>query len=257
VAGVAGDCCSGIKYSCFVLVGKSVEDVRVGRCPVTDALWVCAGRSASGGHAGEGCQTACKPGSVRACARDGHSSGTRLAAHLTRPTRAAERECPCAPSGVDEARPPLFGLAPGGVCPAALVTEGAVRSCRTVSPLPAGRPQAPCAGGLFSVALSLGSPPPAVSRHRTPVEPGLSSNPRARKSRDQRPSGRLARGRCGWRCGQVKPVRSLRSDEARGKTINQRLAHQLRGCRNRKSGQGRYSMSALIVDGRPPNSGDQ
>ena len=30
-------------------------------------------------------------------------------------------------------------------------------------------------GGLFSVALSLGSPPPAVSRHRFSVEPGLSS----------------------------------------------------------------------------------
>jgi len=32
--------------------------------------------------------------------------------------------------------PPLFGLAPGGVCRAAFVTEGAVRSYRTVSPLP-------------------------------------------------------------------------------------------------------------------------
>ena len=32
------------------------------------------------------------------------------------------------------------------------------------------------AGGLFSVALSLGSPPPAVSRHRISVEPGLSSS---------------------------------------------------------------------------------
>jgi len=51
-------------------------------------------------------------------------------------------------------RPPLFGLAPGG---------------------------------LFSVALSLGSPPPAVSRHRVPVEPGLSST--------------LARAP-GWRRGQ-------------------------------------------------------
>ena len=30
-------------------------------------------------------------------------------------------------------------------------------------------------GGLFSVALSLGSPPPAVNRHRVSVEPGLSS----------------------------------------------------------------------------------
>jgi hypothetical protein len=37
------------------------------------------------------------------------------------------------------ALPPLFGLAPGGVYPAAPVARGAVRSCRTVSPLPAGR----------------------------------------------------------------------------------------------------------------------
>ena len=42
------------------------------------------------------CQTACKPGSVRAEARDDHSSGTRLAARLTRPTRTAERESSCA-----------------------------------------------------------------------------------------------------------------------------------------------------------------
>ncbi len=73
--------------------------------------------------------------------------------------------------------PPLFGLAPGGVCPAAAVAGSAVRSCRTVSPLPAGAliSQGWRAGGLFSVALSLGSPPPAVSRHRPFVEPGLSS----------------------------------------------------------------------------------
>ena len=31
------------------------------------------------------------------------------------------------------------------------------------------------AGGLLSVALSLGSPPPGVTRHHVPVEPGLSS----------------------------------------------------------------------------------
>jgi len=30
-------------------------------------------------------------------------------------------------------------------------------------------------GGMFSVALSLGSPPPGVTRHPGPVEPGLSS----------------------------------------------------------------------------------
>src|SRR5580693_6924468 len=32
-------------------------------------------------------------------------------------------------------------------------------------------------GGVISVALSLGSPPPAVNRHRFSVEPGLSSDP--------------------------------------------------------------------------------
>ena len=37
------------------------------------------------------------------------------------------------------------------------------------------RPKAGQPGGLFSVALSLGSPPPDVIRHRISVEPGLSS----------------------------------------------------------------------------------
>src|SRR5271165_3898253 len=82
--------------------------------------------------------------------------------------------------------PPLFGLAPGGVCRAAGVTAGAVRSYRTVSPLPFAPacfppPQAGEGrvgggnGGLFSVALSLGSHPPDVIRHRLSTEPGLSS----------------------------------------------------------------------------------
>ena len=44
-----------------------------------------------------------------------------------------------------------------------------MRSYRTVSPLPRER------GGLISVALSLGSPPPGVTRRYVSVEPGLSS----------------------------------------------------------------------------------
>jgi hypothetical protein len=80
--------------------------------------------------------------------------------------------------------PSLFGLAPGGVCRAACVAAGAVRSYRTVSPLPASpsfilrhkrRRIGWGAGGLFSVALSLGSRPPDVIRHRMSMEPGLSS----------------------------------------------------------------------------------
>ena len=119
------------------------------------------------------CQTACKPGSVRAFRR-------WTAIPLGHASRRASRDQPGrrdenvpAPRPEELTRPSLFGLAPGGVYPAAPVARGAVRSYRTVSPLPAeGFPRA---GGLFSVALSLGSPPPAVSRHRIPVEPGLSS----------------------------------------------------------------------------------
>ena len=81
----------------------------------------------------------------------------------------------------------LFGFAPGGACHAAGVAARAVRSCRTLSPLPrrltALRPRR---GGLLSVALSLGFPPPDVIRRRVRLEPGLSS------ASKRRPSGRLA-----------------------------------------------------------------
>ncbi len=63
----------------------------------------------------------------------------------------------------------LFGLAPGGVYRAVHVAMSAVGSYPTLSPLLRER------SGLLSVALSLGSPPPDVIRHRVSVEPGLSS----------------------------------------------------------------------------------
>ncbi len=56
-------------------------------------------------------------------------------------------------------RAPLFGLAPGGVYHAINVAINAVRSYRTISPLPA------IAGGIFSVALSMGSRPPGITWH--------------------------------------------------------------------------------------------
>ena len=84
-------------------------------------------------------QTACKPGSVPAPkpkpgAMDGHSSGMPVTGHLARPTRATSRKHRCRLPGV----PPLFGLAPGGVCRAASVAGRAVGSYPTVSPLPDG-----------------------------------------------------------------------------------------------------------------------
>lgn len=53
----------------------------------------------------------------------------------------------------------LFGLTPSGVYRAASVTSRAVRSYRTFSPLPS------CLGGLFSVALSVGSRLPGITWH--------------------------------------------------------------------------------------------
>ena len=137
-------------------------------------------------------QPACKPGSVwrrgvSPVPRDDHSSGTAVASRLMRPTRATARRR-------DEGfrlLSPLFGLAPGGACHASRVAARAVRSYRTLSPLPV-RARRP------AVALSLGSPPPDVIRRRVSVEPGLSSAVK------QRSSGRLAARGVGARGGKVK-----------------------------------------------------
>lgn len=66
----------------------------------------------------------------------------------------------------------ILGLAGGGVCPANAVACIAVRSCRTISPLPVPFRAIGC---VFSVALSRGSPRVAVSHHRCPALLGLSS----------------------------------------------------------------------------------
>ena len=68
---------------------------------------------------------------------------------------------------------PLFGLAPHGVYHALSVTGQAVRSYRTLSPLP----PAGSGGGLLSAALSLALPRPGVTRHAARRESGPSSVP--------------------------------------------------------------------------------
>src|SRR5712672_685990 len=60
------------------------------------------------------------------------------------------------------APPPLFGLAPRGVCPAGRITPAAVRSYRTFSPLPLARRYIFC--GTFR-EIRFKRIPPAVSRH--------------------------------------------------------------------------------------------
>ena len=70
----------------------------------------------------------------------------------------------------------LLGLAPGGVYRAVPVTRNAVSSYLAFSPLPNGEPP----GGIFSVALSGGSPRPVVSRHRALRSPDFPPPPSAR-----------------------------------------------------------------------------
>jgi hypothetical protein len=89
----------------------------------------------------------------------------------TNPDGTRRRACPFG-------RPSLFGLAPGGACLAIPVARDAVRSYRTLSPLPRNPPENWRArGGLLSVALSLGSLRADVIRRLAFVEPGLSSSP--------------------------------------------------------------------------------
>lgn len=101
---------------------------------------------------------------------------------------------------------PLFGIAPGGACRAVPVARSAVGSYPTVSPLPRKR------GGLFSVALSLGLPPPGVTRHPYFMESGLSSHdasfPRGTQHHTRSsslPRERIHTRRTDWR---QSPVRS-------------------------------------------------
>jgi len=94
--------------------------------------------------------TKIQPGFVPARAEtraiDGHSSGTPVAGRLvaTYPDSSAEtrlRTCIRVPS--------LFGLAPGGVYHAVAVTGGAVRSYRTLSPLPSANRRRSALCGTF------------------------------------------------------------------------------------------------------------
>ena len=125
------------------------------------------------------CQSAYKPGSVLIPENrhgDGHSSGAFIADGLTAtyPDSLAGK-----PASRRVGALSLFGFAPGGVYHAAC-------RCRKrggLLPHPFSLTQPACGyaatrlGGILSVALSLGLPPPGVTRHRVSLEPGLSSHP--------------------------------------------------------------------------------
>ena len=100
---------------------------------------------------GKGNLTRCKPVSVPLRATAIPLGPTSLTGSSDLPESRAERAAP----------PLLFGLAPRGVCPAGRIAPSAVRSYRTISPLPARKP---------AVYFLLHFPSdlavrPAVSRH--------------------------------------------------------------------------------------------
>ncbi len=162
---------------------------------------------------------------------DGHSSGTRIAAGFARPTRAEGRDRPCVSASPRLAVRPYSALLPVGFAVPPPLPEARWALAPPFHPCPEAsrRP-----GGLFSVALSLGSPPPAISRHRSPVEPGLSSSPRSLA--DQRPSGRLTPRRvCACRAWRVKRRRP--QPQRRGARASRRRQRHPRG--RAASGAGR------------------
>ena len=83
---------------------------------------------------------------------------------------------------------PLFGLAPGGVCTAALLPG---RRCALTAPF---QPYPSEDRRYVSVALSVGSRRPGVTWHPCPVESGLSSTARSRSGRTARWTDPLSHG---------------------------------------------------------------
>ena len=122
---------------------------------------------------------ACKPDSVPGCPGDDHSSDPSVAGGFKLPTRTPGLRCPC--GDIDEVRKPGRSY-PRGV-PIRHCSRWGL-PCRSGCPSRGGLlphrftlTRARRRGCLFSVALSLGLPPPGVTRHRCLMESGLSSNP--------------------------------------------------------------------------------
>ena len=120
-----------------------------------------------GGRCGgqEKSQSVCKPGSVSGFPPDDHSSGAAVAGRLVQPTRTTGPETGWAFARVIPIRScSRWGLPCRSRCRS---RGGLLHHLFTLTP--ARR------GGSISVALSLRSPSPGVTRHRVSVEPGLSS----------------------------------------------------------------------------------
>ena len=118
-------------------------------------------------------------------ALDDHSSGTPVAGRFTQPTRMTGPETALGRTWLP--RHPYSVLLPVGFAMPPPLPEA---RCALAAPFhPCARPEGPVRG-IISVALSLGSPPPGVTRHRVSMEPGLSS-PAPFRALRQRSSSQL------------------------------------------------------------------
>ncbi len=107
---------------------------------------------------------------------------------LGRPSPDASRDLPGRRSGNGSHAVPIWSCSRWGLpCRVRCRTRGALLPHRFTLASVRDRSLRYPRGGLFSVALSLGLPPPDVIRHRVSVEPGLSSI----RFRGQQPSGHL------------------------------------------------------------------
>ncbi len=134
------------------------------------------------------CHQACKPGSVPA------PCDAAMAIHLGRPLPGASCNQPGrliwkGLAGLPAA-PPLFGFAPGGVCRAVFVAKDAVRSYRTLSPLPHAFVSED-AGRFAFCGTVPGVTPAGYYPAPSSMEPGLSSPPADTLALAERPSGLL------------------------------------------------------------------
>ena len=151
----------------------------------------------------------CRPASEGA-GRGGHSSGPPIAGRFSRPTRTARAGEALPPCGGASS---LFGLAPSGACHAASIAGDAVRSYRTLSPLPncafgfegqalrsfSGAGRSAFCGAIPGVAPGGRYPPPFRRGARTFLPPPCG---------EERPPGRLvrAKGERPGPSGQGRPI---------------------------------------------------
>jgi hypothetical protein len=98
------------------------------------------------------------------------------------------------------------------------------------------------------VALSLGSPPPDVIRHRMSMEPGLSSLATFRSLRE-RPSGRLTLDEMRVSGGCVKPLRHVAAAKSDYPEQERSDFVEAAACRDEAAGHAQRVDGAVLLDG--------